>query len=176
MDFAKIVLYSIAAAMGFGFAYETLSASSCVEFFTFDRHPMVVTESPLWLGVQFAFLGWSWVGAALGCGLAVAGRIGGEIQIKPAFFIKPLVALFVFIGIIAATGAAMGYFGETSGRYELMTRWAAGLPSGKHAAYVALQWSHIAAYLAGLVGSMTLVAWTWKKRRVFSEMARTNRF
>lgn len=161
--------------MGFGFAYEAISAYACVEFFTHDRRAMILTENPVWLGLQFAFLGWSWVGTALGCSLAVAGRIGGEIQIKPAFFLRPLIALFVFVSVVAATSAAVGYYGEQSGRYPLMTDWAGGLPHEKHAPYVALQWSHIGTYTAALIGGMTLVGWTWNKRRVFTEMLRARR-
>lgn len=175
MEFAKIVFYTLAVAMGFGFAYEAVAAAACVEYFTYDRRAMVLTENPLFLGLQFAFLGWSWVGAALGCSLAVAARIGGEIQIKPAFFLRPLIALFVLVSVVTATGAIMGYFGETSGRYPLMTNWAQGLAREKHAPYVALIWSHIGAYTSALLGGMTLVAWTWKKRRLFTEMSRKNR-
>lgn len=175
MEFAKIVLYTLAVAMSFGFAYETISSFVCIEFFTYDRRAMILTENPVWLGFQFAFLGWSWVGAAIGCALAVAARIGGEIQIKPAFFIRPLIALFVLVSAVAATAAGVGYYGETSGRYPLMTDWAGGLASEKHASYVALQWSHIGTYVTALFGGMTLVAWTWKKRRIFTEMFRANR-
>ena len=85
MDFAKIILYAVLAAMGFGFAYEAISAAVCVEYFTLGHRPLVPTESSFWLGLQYSFLGWWWVGAALGSPLAIAGRIGGH---RPPIMIR----------------------------------------------------------------------------------------
>jgi hypothetical protein len=177
MDFGKIVLYSVVAALGFGFLYEGISAWACVEYFTLGQGRLMIlqTASPLWIGVQFAFLGWSWVGGALGCALAVAGRIGGEIQIKPGFFVRPLVALYVLVSVVASAGALIGHHAEVSRRYPLMTNWAGGLAPEKHAPYVALTWSHIGAYTAALMTGAALVAWTWRKRRIFTQMSRTRR-
>lgn len=175
MDFAKIILYAVLTAMGFGFAYEAISAAVCVEYFTLGHRPLVATESPLWLGLQYSFLGWWWVGAALGSPLAIAGRIGGEIQIKPGFFIKPLIALFVLVAFLAITGGAVGHYAEKTGRYPLQTPWAGGYPAEKHAAYVALTWSHFAAYSAALLGSAALIAWTWKKRSAFTRLVKASR-
>ena len=175
MDFGKIILYSLLVMMGFGFAYESISAFVCVEYFTYGHRPMVQTNSALGLGLQFAFLGWCWVGAALGAPLAIAARIGGEIQIKAGFFIKPLIALVVLIAVIASIGGVLGHYAETSGRSPLVAPWAGGLEREKHAPYVALLWSHIAAYTAALVGSATLVAWTWRKRSAFTQLVRANR-
>jgi uncharacterized membrane protein (UPF0136 family) len=172
MEFAKIVFGVLGAAMGFGLLYEALSAVYCVEYFTlgYGKLMIVRSDSPFWIGLQFSFLGWSWVGAALGCGMAVAGRIGGEIQLKPGFFIRPVMALFTFISLAAVVGGVMGFYGEKSGRYPLMTQWSGGFDQAKHAAYVALQWSHGGAYAAALVAGATVVAWTWRKRAVFTKM------
>jgi hypothetical protein len=177
MEFAKIVFGVLGAAMGFGFLYEAISASWCVEYFTLGqgRLMMVKSDSPLWVGLQFSFLGWSWVGAAFGCALAVAGRIGGEIQIKPGFFIRPVVAMFLLVSTVAAVGAGIGYYAEKTGRFPLLTSWAGAFDRSRHSAYVALQWSHIGAYAAALIGAAILVAWTWRKRRVFTEMVRARR-
>ncbi len=177
MEFAKIVFGVLGAAMGFGFVYEALSATWCVEYFTLGQGPLMIVKSgsPFWIGLQFSFLGWSWVGGALGCALAVAARIGGEIQIKPGFFIRPVAALFFLVSIAAVTGAAMGFYGEKSGRYPLMTNWSGGLAAEAHAPYVALQWSHVGVYVAALVAGAALVAWTWRKRRVFTGMVKAAR-
>jgi len=177
MEFSKIIFGVLGAVMGFGFLYETLSAIWCAEYFTLGQGALMMVKSgaPAWIGLQFSFLGWSWVGGALGCAIAVAARIGGEVQIKPAFFVRPVAALLVFVSVAVLVGAAAGFYGEQSGRYPLMTQWAGGLEREKHAPYVALQWSHAGAYAAALIGGAALVAWTWRKRRIFTELVRAGR-
>ncbi len=177
MEFPKIIFGVLGAVMGFGFLYESLSALWCVEYYTLGQGALMIVKSgaPAWIGLQFSFLGWSWVGGALGGAIAVAARIGGEVQIKPAFFIRPITALLIFVGLAAAIGAAAGFFGEQTDRYPLMTPWSSGLAREKHAPYVALQWSHAGAYAAALIGGAALVAWTWRKRRIFTEMVRAAR-
>lgn len=62
MQFAGIVLFSIAAAIFYGIAHDQITARVCVEYFTIGHLPVFKTTSPTLLALGWGVLATWWLG------------------------------------------------------------------------------------------------------------------
>src|ERR1700742_3819758 len=76
MEFAKIILFCLAAAIVYGILHDQVTAHLCVEYFTV-AHPQVFhTQSPFLLALGWGVIATWWVGLPLGILLAAVARLG----------------------------------------------------------------------------------------------------
>jgi len=76
MEFAKIVLLSIAAAICYGILHDQVTARICVEYFTVFHPPVFPTDDPTLLALGWGVIATWWLGAFLGVVLAISARTG----------------------------------------------------------------------------------------------------
>ena len=66
MEFAKIVLLSVLAAVGYGIAHDSVTAHVCVEYFSVAHPPIFGgTHSPILLALGWGVIATWWVGLPL---------------------------------------------------------------------------------------------------------------
>src|ERR1700751_2095995 len=76
MEFLKIWLLCIVAAVAYGILHDQITARVCVEYFSV-AHPMILPlSSPTLLGLEWGVLATWWVGRGLGLLLAASARVG----------------------------------------------------------------------------------------------------
>jgi hypothetical protein len=76
MQFLRIVLLCVGAAVGYGEVHDQITAHLCVEYFSVAHPPIFHTDNPTLLAIGWGFIATWWVGMMLGVPLAAAARWG----------------------------------------------------------------------------------------------------
>ncbi|HUK48266.1 MAG TPA: hypothetical protein VLW06_11765 [Terriglobales bacterium] len=99
MEFLKIWLLSIGAAITYGILHDQVTAHFCVEYFSI-AHPIILPlTSPTLLALQWGILATWWVGAFLGLLLAISARSGSYPTLSAREITRPLIALLCCMGV-----------------------------------------------------------------------------
>jgi hypothetical protein len=167
MEFAKIVLFSLLAAIAYGILHDQVTAHLCVEYFTIAHPPLFPTEAPFWLAIGWGIVATWWVGLPLGLLLAVSARIGAWPKLGVAK-IRPLVLMLMLgMAACAAIAGAAGWVLAEQGHVELSRAWM--IPDDRQVAFMADAWAHAASYLTGILGGLIVIglvaAWRFKLAR-----------
>ena len=110
MEFAKIVLLSIFAAIVYGIVHDQFTARICLEYFTVFHPQIFPTQSPTLLAFGWGILPTWWVGAFLGLLLALAAPTGSKPKLT-ARAVFPFVArLLLVMAACAFVARVVGYF------------------------------------------------------------------
>jgi hypothetical protein len=153
----KIVLFSMAAAMGYGILHDMVTAHLCVEYFTV-AHPMIIlTQSRFLLALFWGVFATWWVGLFLGAGLSLAARLGPAPKLTLAQLRRSIVILMILSGTAAllAGGAAMVLADHDM--IVLSGWWPTAIPAERHAAFIADATAHLVSYAAGGLGGVFLI-------------------
>jgi hypothetical protein len=165
MEFLKIWLLSIVAAITYGILHDQVTAHICVEYFSV-AHPMILPlSSPTPLALEWGVLATWWVGAFLGILLSLAARSGPREKLSAREIIRPLVTLLFCMAIGALVAGTAGFFFARAGLLSLDGWLAAAIPPAKHSRFIADSWAHSASYLIGFVGGIALCVWVYRTRR-----------
>jgi len=157
MEFLKIVLFTLAAAIGYGIVHDQVTAHLCVEYFTVAHPPVFPTQSPFWLAIGWGIIATWWVGLLLGIGIAVGARIGGLPKFSLAD-VRPVIFRLLAVMALCAAGAGLiGYFLVATGKARVPGGWGEVLPNDKWAAFSADAYAHITSYLTGAIGGLILI-------------------
>lgn len=164
MQFVKIWLLCIVAAIGYGILHDEVTAHICVEYFSI-AHPMILAlNSPTLLALEWGILATWWVGAALGFGLAGSARWGSRPRFTAQALRRPILFLLAWMAIAATFSGLTGYWLARTQRIVLSGWFATAIPTSAHARFLADSWAHAASYLVGGVGGIFLCARTYAKR------------
>src|SRR5205807_5904962 len=90
MEFVKINLLCILAAICYGIVHDQVTARICVEYFTIGHPPIFGTDDPTLLGIGWGVVATWWVGLILGLGLAFAARVGPRPKRDAGSLVKPI--------------------------------------------------------------------------------------
>jgi len=157
MEFLKIVLFTVLAAIGYGIVHDQVTAHLCVEYFTVAHPPVFRTQSPFWLAIGWGIIATWWVGLPLGIGIAAGARVGGLPKLSLAV-IRPMIFRLLAVMAVCAAGAGLiGYFLVATGRARVPEGWGEDLPTEKWAAFSADAYAHVTSYLTGAIGGLILV-------------------
>lgn len=83
-DTIFILATCIASAVGYGIIHDQITARICVEYFTIGHPPIIGTDDPTLLGIDWGILATWWVGLILGIGLTIAARFAAEADLRIA--------------------------------------------------------------------------------------------
>jgi hypothetical protein len=152
-----ILSIAVAAAILYGVLHDNVTARLCVEYFTVGHPRVIASESPTALALVWGVLATWWFGAFLGVLLALAARAGRRAKWGPRDVVKPIGLVIVAVGIASFIGGCIGYCHALAHDYPYWLRRLRLSPKTEFWFVVDL-WAHRAAYLAGLVSTVTLCA------------------
>jgi hypothetical protein len=166
VEFVKIVLLSIGAAIFYGIVHDLFTAHLCVEYFSV-AHPMIFPlTSPTAFALEWGILATWWVGAALGLALATCARLGSRPTLRARDLIRPIAFLLLCMAIASLLAAMLGFTLAKTHRIWLTGWLTAAVPAEKHARFLADAWAHSAAYLVAGLGGILLCRLVYLKRKV----------
>jgi hypothetical protein len=167
MQFLKIILLAVAAAVVYGIVHDQITVRVCLEYFTVAHPPIFGgTQSPTLLAFGWGVIATWWVGLPLGVLLALAARVGGLPKLTAKDLLIPM-----FVGLLILGAAAMlaGYYGCM---HASMTRdWARLVPPEHRKGFAFDEGAHLASYVLGAILGMVLSIWTIIKRATLARAA-----
>jgi hypothetical protein len=161
----RIVALGVLAAIAYGVVHDQVTARICVEYFTIGHPPIFPTTSPTLLGLGWGVVATWWVGLPLGLLLAAAARLGRRPKLSASEVRRPVVVLLLVRAACALLAGIAGGVLASAGRVWLVEPLASSVPADRHVRFLADLWAHSASYLAGTIGGLVLVGWTWRHRR-----------
>jgi len=164
MERIRIVLLAVFAAMVYGIVHDQVTARICVEYFTIGHRPLVPTTSPTLLALAWGVVATWWVGLPLGLFLAAAARGGKRPKLTAAELRRPIAILLVTMAASAVLAGIIGGVLAARGAVWLAPPFNQLVPANRHVAFLIDLWAHSASYFVGILGGLTLVAWTWRRR------------
>ena len=164
MEFAKIVSFSVAAAIVYGVLHDQVTAHLCVEYFTIAHPPVFHTQSPFLLALGWGVIATWWVGLPLGVLLAAVARLGPVPRLALAEVRPWIIWLLIAMAICALVAGAAGSYLVATGAIPVPAGWAIRIPPNKQIAFSADAWAHLASYGAGILGGLVLIAYALVRR------------
>jgi hypothetical protein len=164
MEFLKIWLLSIAAAIVYGILHDQVTAHICVEYFSVAHPTILPLSSPTLLALQWGILATWWVGAGLGILLAFAARSGSRPALSAGDLFRPLIVLLSCMAISALLAGAAGFLLARAGIISLSGWLATAIPAAKHARFMADWWAHSASYGIGFLGGLAVCVRVYRMR------------
>ncbi|MFN3946194.1 MAG: hypothetical protein ACK4K7_14805 [Allosphingosinicella sp.] len=161
---ARILLFTIFATVAYGVLHDQVTAHLCVEYFTIAHPPLFPTESPFLLALGWGFVSTWWVGLLLGTALAAAARLGAWPRLGLGDVRRPILLVMLASAIAACLTGAAGAIAAAQGAIPLAPEWRQVIPAGKHVAFAAVAWAHMASYLAGAAGGAFVIFLTIRRR------------
>jgi hypothetical protein len=164
MEFAKIVLLSIAASICYGILHDQVTARICVEYFTVFHPPVFPTDDPTLLALGWGVIATWWLGAFLGVVLAISARAGQRRKVTTRELVRPVLRLLAVMALSALLFGTTGYLLTRRGIIAPPV-WVRGiLPQRSYNAFMADWWAHNASYAAATLGGIVLCVMTYRKR------------
>lgn len=169
LEFLKIVLLCIAAAMVYGIVHDQFTARICLEYFTVFHPQIFPTQSPTLLAVGWGLLATWWVGAFLGLLLGLAARAGDPPKLTARDVFPYVTRLLLIMGACAFVAGVVGYL---LARRGLITPppLVAGTLHLAVSNFMADWWAHSASYASGFFGGFAVCVLIYRKR---TRLART---
>ncbi len=156
MEFLKIILLSIAAAVFYGILHDQVTVRVCVEYFTIGHPPIFHTESPTLLALGWGVVATWWVGLFLGIPAALVSQLGSWPKYDARQLLRPIVTLLVVMGCSSLLAGIAGYLAAKSRVVELLEPLASQIPESRRVLFIADLWAHLAAYGVGFFGGIVL--------------------
>ena len=161
MEFLKIVILGVLAAVVYGIVHDQVTVRVCIEYFTIGHPSVFSTRSPTLLALGWGVIATWWVGLPLGVMIAVAARAGRRPRVLARDLLRPVVTLLLIMAAFAAAFGVSGYVAANRGVVWLVGEMAARVPPERHAAFIADLWAHRASYAVGALGGVILTILTW---------------
>jgi hypothetical protein len=153
VEFIKIVLACVLAAIVYGIIHDQVTARVCLEYFTVFHPPVFLTKSPTLQGIGWGIIATWWAGAIVGMLIGIAARLGLRAQMTIREILPLILTLQVFMAFCAIAAGTIGYFKGTMPA-EIYTM----LPVQMHRRSLADWWAHNASYASGFLGGLTVCA------------------
>ena len=172
MEFAKLVLLSLASVCGYGAVLGGISAALCPEAFTLGRPPFFEQWPALALGAMWGALDLLMPATFAGLALGIASNFGPQPALKASFFHRVIPGLLGLMALASLAGGTAGWFATRRGMHIITGPLKETLAIEKHPMLAAVWWAALGALLALFASAMILAAWTWRKRAFYAEMLR----
>jgi hypothetical protein len=164
MEFVKIVLFCLGAAIAYGILHDQVTAHLCVEYFTIAHAPLFPTRSPFLMAVGWGIVGTSWVGLPLGLTLAAAARIGSHRKLALSDLRGLILRLLAAMAVLAIVAGAVSAYLVATGNAPVPGGWALVIPPAKHVAFSAAAWAHMASHVSGTLGGLLVIGCVIRRR------------
>lgn len=164
-EVAKIVAFSLVAAVVYGVIHDQITARICVEYFTVGHPPLIRSTSPTMLGLAWGVVATWWVGLPLGLLVAAAARGGSRPKFSAAQVVPYIVRLLIVVAVLAAAMGSIGYALATRGYVGLPMYWADRLRPDARIPFLVDAWTHEASYFFGILGGVVVAAVVYRRRR-----------
>jgi hypothetical protein len=171
MPSLRIILMSIAAAIGYGIVHDQVTARICVEYFTIGHPPIFGTDDPTLLGIGWGILATWWVGLILGTALAVVARAGSLPKRDARSLVRPIAWLMLASAVGAILAGVVGGVLASSGVVWLVEPLASEVPAERQVAFLIDGFAHTASYGVGFVGGLVVLALVWRSRMMAASPA-----
>lgn len=160
----KIVLLPTLAAIAYGIAMDQITIRVCPEYFTIAHPHILNTGSLTLLALAWGVIATWWAGAIAGVAFAFAARAGKLPKVTWRRFARPLAVLALVMAFCTIAAGFIGALMVNSGSIPAVQAWALALPLDKQAAFMADAFAHVASYLVGALGCLTIaVSAAWKR-------------
>lgn len=160
MQFVKIILFSVLAAVTYGVLHDLITAHVCVEYFTVAHPPIFGgTTNPIILAFSWGVIATWWVGLPLGFLLALAARVGSLPKLSARNILRPMAIGLIIVGMIAMLIGVICYNGLRISLPILDS-----IPPEHHRRFFFDAGAHTASYLLGALLGIVLTIWTLIKR------------
>lgn len=164
MEILKIVGLSIGAAIIYGVLHDQVTARVWVEYFTIGHPPVFNTVSPTLLALGWGVIATWWVGLLVGVPAALVCRVGSLPKFTAGEVIRPIGCLLLVMGFVSLIAGTIGFFVAQAGGVWLLEPLSSRVPVEKHNLFLADLWAHLAAYIVGFVGGISLCGWILFRR------------
>jgi hypothetical protein len=165
MEFLKIILFCILAAICYGIVHDQITARVCVEYFTIGHPPVFHTESPTLLGLGWGVIATWWVGLFLGVPLALVARLGRRPKLTAKQIAPSIFKLLCVMAVCALVSGITGYVLVSRGSVEMPEYIVQAIPAAHRVRFMADWWAHSASYLVGFVGGIVVIVMSGLRRR-----------
>lgn len=160
----KIVLLPVLAAIAYGLVMDQITIRVSPEYFTIAHPRILNTGSLTLLAFAWGVIATWWAGAIAGVAFAIAARAGKLPKVTWRRFARPLAVLALVMALCTVAAAFVGAWMVNSGSIPAVQAWALALPLDKQAAFMADAFAHVASYLVGALGCLTIaVSVAWKR-------------
>jgi hypothetical protein len=161
VEFIKIVVLCVTAAVLYGIVHDQFTARICTEYFTIFHPPVFTTNSPTLLAFGWGIIATWWAGAMIGLPLAIAAQAGTRSRMSAGQLVPYIVRLLLFMALCAIAFGCIGYWWGhmPEGMSNI-------LPASMERRLLADLWAHSASYASGFLGGMVLCVLVWKRRGV----------
>jgi hypothetical protein len=163
MQFLKIWLLCIIAAVVYGIIHDQITARLCVEYFTIGHPPVFHTSSPTLLAFGWGVIATWWMGAFLGLIVALCARFGSEPKTDVRALINPILTRLLVMAVCALLAGAVGYQLAKHGRVSLAD-WEYVLDRERVNRFIADSYAHLASYCVGFLGGLSVCGWILVQR------------
>jgi hypothetical protein len=166
LEYFKIVLLCVFAAVAYGILHDQVTAHLCVEYFTIAHPPVFPTQSPFLLAIGWGIIATWWVGLPLGLALGAAARVGSGGKLTYIDLLPFILRLLATIALCALIAGVLGAVLMANGQIQVPGGWSAVIPRGKWVTFSADAWAHLASYGAGIIGGLALIGYVaWRRAR-----------
>jgi len=165
MEFVKILITCIAAAILYGVVHDQFTARICVEYFTVFHPPVFATQSPTLLGIGWGIIATWWVGAALGLLLGLAARAGSRPKLAAATLLRPIGKLLLVMAVCAAISGLTGFLLARRGLIVPPEFVLKNLAPSAGPQFMTDWWAHSASYAVGFFGGIILCVTQYLRRK-----------
>jgi hypothetical protein len=164
MNQAKIILFSVAAAITYGVLHDQVTARLCIEYFTVAHPPIFPFTSPTLIALCWGITATVFIGLVLGLLLALVAHSGSQPALPASRLYAPVARLLVVMALAASTSGVCGFLLAQHGTISIPDDFAEMIPAVRHHEFMAVWFAHCASYLVGLSGSAFLVFRLWRSR------------
>jgi hypothetical protein len=164
MDYSKIVLLAVLAAVCYGVLQDQVTTRVCVEYFTLGHPPVFPTDDPTLLALGWGVIATWWVGLLVGIPLACCARLGPRPPLTAGRLVVPIGIQLASVAAFALAAGFAGYFAARSGAVVLIGELAERVPRERHVLFIANLWAHVAAYVSGGLTGLVVCRAAWVKR------------
>jgi hypothetical protein len=160
VESAKIVGICVVCSVAYGVCHDLVTAHICVEYFTVGHPPIFGgLKDPISLAFSWVIMATWWVGILLGLPAALLARIGSRPKLNWRDLRLPIAVLILVAGVLAVISGLIGDAFAGFNAYYFPSQRIQDQPR-----YVAVANAHGAAYAAGIIGGLLILAWIWWKR------------
>lgn len=158
LQYVKIILLSVMAAVVYGIIHDMLTAHVCVEYFSIAHPPIITTGSPMLYALVWGVVATWWVGLPLGIVLAYVARVGKYNKLEWKVLLRPLLILLGIMLAMAMLAGIIGYVLSTHGHIFVPHRLQEKIAVARYHRFAFAVFAHGTSYTIGFLGGLGLAA------------------